>query len=68
MANRPQKKKEVNDLYNLMKGLRDQIGLIWLTMVGYIIYLEFFKETLQYNKKYLETVAGRMHVSTREKP
>jgi len=46
MANRPQKKKEVNDLYNLMKGLRDQIGLIWLTMVGYIIYLEFFKETL----------------------
>ena len=46
MAKRPQKKKEVNDLYKLTKGLRDQIGLIWLTIVGYIIYLEFFKETL----------------------
>jgi len=39
----PVKKKELTDLYNLTKGLRDQIGLIWLTMVGYIVYLEFFK-------------------------
>ena len=24
----------------------DTVRLIWLTMVGYIIYLEFFKDTL----------------------
>ena len=47
MAKGPQKKKEVNDLYKLTKGLRDQIGMIWLTMVGYIVYLEFFKGGVQ---------------------
>ena len=26
--------------------IRDSIRLVWLTMVGYIIYLEFFKDTL----------------------
>jgi len=26
-----------------IKNIKDQIVLIWLTMVGYIIYLEFFK-------------------------
>jgi len=26
--------------------IRDSIRVIWLTMVGYIIYLEFFKDTL----------------------
>jgi len=26
-----------------IKNVKDQVGLIWLTMVGYIIYLEFFK-------------------------
>ena len=25
------------------KKIIDQVGLIWLTIVGYIIYLEFFK-------------------------
>ena len=25
------------------KKIRDQVGLIWLTILGYIIYLEFFK-------------------------
>ena len=25
------------------KKISDQVGLIWLTIVGYIIYLEFFK-------------------------
>ena len=25
------------------KKISDQLGLIWLTIVGYIIYLEFFK-------------------------
>ena len=25
------------------KKISDQIGLIWLTVLGYIIYLEFFK-------------------------
>ena len=46
MAKRPQKKKEVNDLYKLTVQLRNTVQVIWLTMVGYIIYLEFFKETL----------------------
>jgi len=26
-----------------IKNIKDQVGLIWLTMVAYIIYLEFFK-------------------------
>ena len=26
-----------------IKNTKDQVGLIWLTMLGYIIYLEFFK-------------------------
>jgi hypothetical protein len=26
-----------------IRNIKDQVGLIWLTMVGYIIYLEFFK-------------------------
>ena len=26
-----------------VKTIKDQVGLIWLTMVGYIIYVEFFK-------------------------
>ena len=25
------------------KKISDQVGLIWLTIAGYIIYLEFFK-------------------------
>ena len=25
------------------KKISDQVGLIWLTILGYIIYLEFFK-------------------------
>ena len=25
------------------KKISDQVGLIWLTIVGFIIYLEFFK-------------------------
>jgi len=25
------------------KKISDQVGLIWLTIVGYILYLEFFK-------------------------
>jgi len=32
--------------YNMEKDIekiKDQIGLIWLTMICYIIYLEFFK-------------------------
>jgi len=40
---KPVKKKEVNDLYKLTNSLKDQVGLIWLTMIGYIVYLEFFK-------------------------
>ena len=38
--------KNTDDLYQATKSLRDQIGLIWLTMVGYIVYLEFFKRPL----------------------
>ena len=26
-----------------IKNIKDQVGLIWLTILGYIIYLEFFK-------------------------
>jgi len=40
---KPLKKKEVNDLYKLTNSLKNQVGLIWLTMIGYIVYLEFFK-------------------------
>ena len=25
------------------KKISDQVGLVWLTILGYIIYLEFFK-------------------------
>jgi len=65
MAKRPQKKKEVNDLYKLTVQLRNTVLLVWLTIVGYTIYLEFFKETLT---TIGPAVAGRKHVSTREKP
>ena len=26
-----------------IKNIKDQVGLIWLTMVLYIVYVEFFK-------------------------
>jgi len=26
-----------------IKNIKDMVGVIWLIMVGYIIYLEFFK-------------------------
>jgi len=26
-----------------IKNIKDQVGLIWITIVGYITYLEFFK-------------------------
>ena len=26
-----------------IKNIKDQLGLIWLTMVFYIVYVEFFK-------------------------
>ena len=26
-----------------IKNIKDMVGVIWLTMVGYIIYLELFK-------------------------
>jgi hypothetical protein len=28
---------------NNINNIKDMVGVIWLTMVGYIIYLEFFK-------------------------
>ena len=40
------KKKGPPNQNEVYKQIRDQLGLIWLTIVGYIIYLEFFKETL----------------------
>ena len=30
-------------LEKTFKKISDQVGLIWLTILGYIIYLEFFK-------------------------
>lgn len=26
-----------------LKAIKDSVGMIWITMVGYIVYLEFFK-------------------------
>ena len=40
---KPLPKKDMNHLYKITNTLKDQVGLIWLTMVGYIVYLEFFK-------------------------
>ena len=40
------RKYDMTDLYHITKQMKDQVGMIWLTMVGYIIYLEFFKDTL----------------------
>ena len=39
-------KKDTNDVYKATKQLRDQLGIIWLTMIGYIVWVEFFKEVL----------------------
>jgi len=41
---KPLQKKDMNHLYKVTKQLKDSVGLIWLTMVGYIIYLEFIKD------------------------
>ena len=41
---KPLHKKDMNHLYKVTKQLKDSVGLIWLTMVGYIIYLEFIKD------------------------
>ena len=41
---KPLPKKDMNHLYKVTKQLKDSVGLIWLTMVGYIIYLEFIKD------------------------
>ena len=30
-------------LHKRMRKISDMVGLIWLTMVGYIVYVEFFK-------------------------
>ena len=45
IGRKPKKRldKNMDDLYEATKSLRDQIGMIWLTMVGYIVYIEFFK-------------------------
>ena len=31
-------------MHKLTQKMSDQIGLIWLSMVGYIVYVEFFKD------------------------
>ena len=41
-----QKREFIDSLEKLeqnSKKISDQVGLIWLTIVGFIIYLEFFK-------------------------
>ena len=40
--------KNMDDLYEATKSLRNQVVLIWLTMVGYIVYLEFFHHVAQF--------------------
>jgi len=43
---KPLPQKDMRDLYNMTKQLKDAVGLIWLTMVGYIIYVEFYKDII----------------------
>lgn len=40
------KKPPEGALHNRMRKISDQVGVIWLTMVGYIVYVEFFKSGL----------------------
>ena len=41
---KPLPQRDMRDLYKITSTLKDLVGLIWLTMVGYIVYLEFFKD------------------------
>ena len=43
MAKKPVRKKEINDVY---KVTRNMLVLIWLTIVGYIVYVECYKDLL----------------------
>jgi hypothetical protein len=40
------RKYDMTDLYHMTKQMKEQVCMIWLTMVGYIIYLEFFKDVV----------------------
>lgn len=35
---------DMTDLYHVTKQVRTTANLIWLTIVGYIVYLEIYKE------------------------
>ena len=35
-----------SELHKLTRKIADSLGMIWLTMVAYIIYVEFFKDIL----------------------
>jgi len=43
MAKATKQKKDMNDVYNVTKQLRDSAGMIWITMIAYIGYVELFK-------------------------
>ncbi len=40
------KKKGPPNQNKVHQQTKDMVGLIWLTMVGYIVYVEFFKSGL----------------------
>ena len=44
MAKRPQKKKEVNDLYKLTAQLRNVVVLVWVTLVAHFVYTTFLTD------------------------
>lgn len=44
MAKRPQKKKEVNDLYKLTAQLRNVVVLVWFTLVAHFVYTTFLTD------------------------
>ena len=37
------RKKEMNDVYRVTKQMRDVSRLVWVTIVAYIVYVEFIK-------------------------
>ncbi len=37
------KKPPEGALHNRMRKISDMVGVIWVTMVVYIVYVEFFK-------------------------
>ncbi len=39
-------KKDLNDLHKVTRQMRGIVSLIWVTMVAYIVYVEFYKDII----------------------